>query len=103
MTYADTLIERLILAAFAFAGGVTVGLLLAPQPGREVRRRLATGAAEGARTVERRTREAAEPVAERVREGSHSLAGRVVPQLDGWDVVDGPGLLRDLPGLPRRP
>lgn len=95
----DPLLERLLVAGVAFLTGLGLGLLLAPEAGRTTRRTLAEGARSGAQWVEDR---ALAPVAEQVREASQAVAGRVVPDLGDWEVVDGPELVRDLPGLPHR-
>lgn len=95
----NQILERLLVAGVAFLTGLGVGFLLAPEAGRTTRRALADGVRSGAHWVEGHT---IAPVAEQVRETSQAVAGRVVPQLGDWDVIDGDELVRDLPGLPHR-
>ncbi|HLA64720.1 MAG TPA: hypothetical protein VK610_09855 [Rhodothermales bacterium] len=87
---------RLALAFGLFASGVVVGLLLAPSPGADARRRLALGARQAGRTARQAAAGAAGPVAEQARAQVGSLASRHVPLAGEWDLVDGAALRQDL-------
>ncbi len=90
------LVDRLALAAAAFAAGVGLGLLLAPQPGDQARRRIiaqARGAADAARA---QAHDLADPLAERVRETGRQVARRHVPLTDDVDLIDAGVILDDL-------
>ena len=95
-------LDRLLVVALSFSAGVFVGLLLAPDDGRQTRQRLTDGAREAAHAAQNQARGIAEPIVERVRETSHELAERHVPLADDWDVVDGKEFLNNLSGLPLR-
>lgn len=81
--------DRLVLGAAAFAGGVAVGLMLAPAEGETTRRRLAEAARQRAEDAQARGLDLAAPVAQRARETAHDLSSRHVPLADDWEVVDG--------------
>lgn len=93
-------LNRAIVASLAFAGGLAVGMMLAPTTGRESRQRVASGVKDAADAIRNQAREATEPVVEKVREAANDLAERHVPMSEDWDVVDGKTLLENLPGLP---
>ena len=94
-------LDRLLVVSLGFASGGALGLLLAPDKGRDTRQRLAAGAREVVLAAHNQVRDVAEPIAVRVRKASHELAERYVPLADDWDIVDGKQFLNDLPGLPR--
>ena len=83
-----------MLAGSAFGAGLAMGLLLAPEAGRQTRDRLASGARGAAHAAQERSRGLAAPVAERARETAHHLAERHLPLADDWEVVD-PQAVRD--------
>ena len=84
----STLFDRLLLAGSAFGAGVALGLLLAPEAGRETRGRIASGAREASLAAQERSRELAVPVAQRARATASGLAERHLPLADDWDIVD---------------
>ncbi|MFN3597607.1 MAG: hypothetical protein ACK41D_10095 [Rubricoccaceae bacterium] len=90
------LLDRLLLAGCAFAAGLGLGLLLAPQPGARMRRELASRASEAAATAQSQARDLAEPLQARVRETARELSERHLPLADDWQVVDRDDILRDL-------
>ncbi len=94
--------DRLLPTLLGFSAGVAVGLLLAPDAGRQTRRRLAKGAREATQAAQNQALGLAEPIVERVRETTHELAERHVPLADDWDVVDGKEFLDGLLRSPRR-
>ncbi|MEM1115768.1 MAG: YtxH domain-containing protein [Bacteroidota bacterium] len=89
------LLDRLLLAGFAFGAGLGLGLLLAPEAGEATRTRLATQARDAAEAARLQARDLADPVAERARETAHSFSERHIPLADDFDVVD-PSVLDDL-------
>ena len=88
------LLDRLLLVGSAFGAGLALGLLLAPEAGRDTRGRIATQARGAAAAAQERSRELAAPVADRARETAQDLASRHIPLADDWEVVD-PQSLRD--------
>lgn len=85
-------LDRLLLVASAFGAGLALGLLVAPDAGRDTRGRLASGARDAATSAQDRGRELVAPVGERVRETADALAQRHLPLADDFDVVDAEAL-----------
>jgi hypothetical protein len=89
-----TTLDRMLMAAAAFVAGLAVGMLLAPAPGDQTRRRLATSARGAAESAGERAHDLAEPLAERARETARHLSERHLPLADDFDIVD-PDALRE--------
>ncbi|OZC03161.1 YtxH domain-containing protein [Rubricoccus marinus] len=90
----STFLDRFLLAASAFGAGLALGLLLAPEAGRDTRDRIASGAREASAAAQEKSRELAVPVADRARATAQTLAERHLPLAEDWEVVD-PDTLRD--------
>jgi len=88
------LIERFLLAGTAFGAGLALGLLLAPEAGRQTRERIASGARESSQAAQERGREWVAPVAEKTRATAAALGERHLPLAEEWDVID-PQTVRD--------
>lgn len=87
-------LDRVFLAASAFGAGLALGLLIAPDAGRDTRGRLASGARDVAHTAQDRGRDLVAPVGERVRETADALAQRHLPLADDFEIID-PQSVRD--------
>lgn len=91
----DTL-DRLLVAGLAFAAGLGVGLLLAPEAGDRTRHRLAASARDAAEAARAQAHDLAVPLADRARETGRQLSERHLPLADDFDVVDPADVLDDL-------
>jgi len=89
-------VDRLTVAAAAFAVGAAAGVLLAPRAGASTREKLAGGARSAASGAGARVAATAAPVAATLREAADSIAERHLPLAGEWDVVDGAALARDI-------
>lgn len=111
----NNMTKGLVTAIAAFAGGFFAGMLFAPQTGRDLRRAIATRAAEPAHWVEERFHEIEQQVTalerelratsnefgEKLREATHRAVTHYVPDdVDAWNV-EGSEVTRELPGLPQ--
>ena len=95
--------DKLLIALSAFAGGVAIGLLMAPRSGRQTRRRLASGAASGRQWIDEALTSTGEQLSGAVREVVDATVDRYAPELEGpWSQVGGEELVRDLKRLPGR-
>ena len=90
------LADRLLLAGFAFAAGLGLGLLLAPDAGGATRQRLAGTARDAADATRARATGLAEPLADAARDRVRQLSERHVPLAGDLDVVDARDVLDDL-------
>ena len=91
----DTL-DRLLVAGLAFAAGLGLGLLLAPEAGERTRTRLAASARDVAGAARAQAHDLTGPLAERARETGRQLSERHLPLADDFDVVDASDVLDDL-------
>jgi gas vesicle protein len=107
---------QLLTAVAAFAGGFLAGVLLAPQSGREARRRIARTAQDSTRWVEDRLQTvetqlgaleqqiqaAGAQFGEKVQEVAAKTVEQYVPSLpDDSDLLEKEDLTRDLRRMPR--
>jgi len=90
------LADRLLLAGFAFAAGLGLGLLLAPDAGNATRRRIAGTAREAADATRSRAAGLAEPLADAARHRARQLSERHVPLAGDFDVVRAQDVIDDL-------
>lgn len=90
------LADRLLLAGLAFAAGLGLGLLLAPDAGGATRRRIAGTARDAAGSTRARAAGLAEPLADAARDRVRQLSERHVPLAGDFDVVDARDVLDDL-------
>ena len=110
---------QLLTAITAFAGGFIVGLLIAPQSGREARRRIAQSAQGSTRwiedqlhsledqlgTLEQHIQSVSAQFGDKVRDVTHKAVDQYLPSFpeesNDWEM-EGEDLERNLRHLPRK-